>query len=33
MSGFNHGIGTVESPTSIIAIKVDGITPCYVGLL
>ncbi|MGN0944781.1 phage tail sheath family protein [Fusobacterium varium] len=31
MSGFNHGIGTVESPTSIIAIKVDGITPCYVG--
>ena len=28
---FKHGIGTTETPTAITAIKVDGITPVYVG--
>lgn len=28
---FNHGIGTKETPTSITAVRVDGITPIYVG--
>lgn len=31
MSSFKHGIGTTETPTAITAIKVDGITPVYVG--
>ena len=28
---FKHGIGTTETATAITAIKVDGITPVYVG--